>query len=116
MGDEVWDWLFEPNGPGFGEDYLPPEWARFVGPGGLEAQLDIDAIARHARPTGATPALPDAAKIGRAFAAIGRGDVVPPALPIGENLLEVEREVEASWATAPHRTRSSARCRGRRRT
>ena len=38
MGDEVWDWLFEPNGPGFGEQYIPPEWAPVVGPGGLEAQ------------------------------------------------------------------------------
>ena len=55
MGDEVWDWLFEPNGPGFGEDYLPPEWAGLVGPGGLEAQLDVEVIARHQRPTGATP-------------------------------------------------------------
>jgi hypothetical protein len=100
MGDEVWDWMFEPNGPGFGEDYLPPEWAGLVGTGGLEAQLDVEVIARHARPTGPTPAVPDAATIGRAFAAIGRGDVSLDALPIGESMLDVEREVEASWVDA----------------
>src|SRR4051812_30542607 len=75
MGDEVWDWLFEPNGPGFDEQYIPPEWAAVVGPGGLEAQLDVEVIARHGRPTGSTPAIPDPARIGAAFTAIGRGDI-----------------------------------------
>lgn len=97
MGDEVWDWLFEPNGPGFGEDYLPPEWAGFVGPGGLEAQLDVYVIARDQRPTGETPALPDPSLIMAAFTAIGRGDISIDALPIGENMLEVERGVEQAW-------------------
>ena len=60
MGDEVWDWLFEPNGPGLDESYLPSDLAGFVGPGGLEVQLDIVAIARHARPIVPTPAIPDA--------------------------------------------------------
>src|SRR5678815_802921 len=63
MGDEVWDWLFEPNGPGFYESYLPSDLAQFVGPGGLEVQLDLVAIARHARPVDATPAIPDPDKI-----------------------------------------------------
>ncbi len=100
MGDEVWDWLFEPNGPGFDESYLPADIAAFVGPGGLEVQLDIVAIARHARPTGPTPVLPDAAKIGAAFAAIGRADIATAALPVGENFLDVERGVETTWASS----------------
>ena len=84
MGDEVWDWLFEPNGPGFDESYLPSDIAAFVGPGGLEVQLDIVAIARHARPVGPTPAVPDAAKIEAAFVSIGRGDIALSAFDPGE--------------------------------
>jgi hypothetical protein len=98
MGDEVWDWLFEPNGPGFDESYLPPEFAPFVGPGGLELQLDLVAIMRHDRPTGPTPDLPDAGKIDAAFAAVGRGDVSTDAFPLGEQALEIERLAEAYWA------------------
>lgn len=98
MGDEVWDWLFEPNGPGFDESYLPPDIAAFVGPGGLEVQLDIVAIARYARPLEPTPTIPDAVKIDDAFASVGRGDVDPAAFEIGDRVLEAERTVEASWA------------------
>src|SRR5262249_45218862 len=98
MGDEVWDWLFEPNGPGFGESYLPSELGQFVGPGGLEVQLDIVAIARHGRPTGATPPIPDPAKIHAAFVSINRADIDPAALAIGEQSLDVERSAETFWA------------------
>ena len=98
MGDEVWDWLFEPNGPGFDESYLPSDIAAFVGPGGLEVQLDIVAIARHARPVGPTPAIPDAAKIDAAFASVGRGDIDPAAFDVGDQFLDVERGVESIWA------------------
>src|SRR5262245_7026789 len=87
MGDEVWDWLFEPNGPGFDESYLPPDLAAFVGPGGLELQLDIVAIARYARPIGPTPAIPDTAKIDAAFASVGRGDIEQAALTTGDGFL-----------------------------
>ncbi len=80
MGDEVWDWLFEPNGPGFGEQYIPPEWAPVVGPGGLEAQLDVEVIGRRQRPTGPTPPIPDLARVEAAFTAIGRGDISIDAL------------------------------------
>jgi hypothetical protein len=97
MGDEVWDWLFEPNGSGFDESYLPSDLAAFVGPGGLEVQLDIVAIARHARPVGPTPAIPDAAKIDAAFASVGRGDIDAAAFAIGDQFLDVERGAEAIW-------------------
>jgi hypothetical protein len=95
MGDEVWDWLFEPNGPGFHESYLPPDFDGIAGPGGLELQMDIVAIARHGRPTGATPDIPDVARIGAAFTAIGRTDISLDAIPIGEQGLEIERGAEA---------------------
>jgi hypothetical protein len=97
MGDEVWDWLFEPNGPGLDESYLPSDLAAFVGPGGLEVQLDIVAIARHARPVGPTPAIPDAAKIDAAFASVGRGDIDPAAFALGDQYLDVERGAESIW-------------------
>jgi hypothetical protein len=98
MGDEVWDWLFEPNGPGFDEAYLPPEFAAFVGPGGLELQLDLVAIMRHGRPTGPTPPIPDPAKIDAAFAAAGRADIDPATFVDGEGFLDIERAAEAFWA------------------
>ena len=98
MGDEVWDWLFEPNGPGFGESYLPSDFAPFIGVGGLEVQLDIVAIERHARPVGPTPVIPDPAKIDAAFASVGRADIDPAAFSVGENALEGERSIEAYWA------------------
>jgi hypothetical protein len=98
MGDEVWDWLFEPNGPGFGEQYLPPAFAGLAGPGGLELQLDIVAIARHGRPTEPTSAIPDPDKITAAFRAIGRTDIDPAAYPQGEAGLEIERSVETLFA------------------
>ena len=98
MGDEVWDWLFEPNGPGFDESYLPGDIAQFVGPGGLEVQLDIVAIARHARPVDGTPPIPSPAKIGAAFVSINRADIDPAALALGDTYLDVERRAEANWA------------------
>jgi hypothetical protein len=98
MGDEVWDWLFEPNGPGFGESYLPPDFSGFVGPGGLEAQMDLVAIMRHGRSTAPTVALPDAEKISAAFRAIGRTDILASAFPVGAQGLEAERTVESIWA------------------
>jgi hypothetical protein len=98
MGDEVWDWLFEPNGPGFDESYLPDDLSAFVGPGGLEVQLDLVAIARYGRPLDATPAIPDKAKIDAAFASVGRGDVDPAALDLGDGYLEIERSAESIWA------------------
>ena len=58
MGDEVWDWLFEPYGPDLGETYVPPDLAAFIGTGGLEFQMDVMAIVDHGRPTDPTPAEP----------------------------------------------------------
>jgi hypothetical protein len=98
LGDEVWDWLFEPNGPGFGEQYLPPVFGGLAGPGGLELQMDIVAIARHGRPTGPTPEIPDPGKITAAFRAIGRTDIDPATYPQGESGMDVERSVEALFA------------------
>jgi hypothetical protein len=98
MGDEVWDWLFEPNAPAFGESYLPADFTPFVGPGGIELQMDLVAVMRHGRPTGPTPPIPDATKIKAAFDAVGRADISADAFPVGENFLGIERNAEAFWA------------------
>ena len=71
MGDEVWDWLFEPNAPDRGESFIPPELASIVGPGGIEVQMDVIAIVDHGRPTGPVPPLPNEADVLAAFASAG---------------------------------------------
>src|SRR5262249_26023455 len=88
----------DPNGPGFDESYIPPEFAPFVGPGGLELQMDLVAIMRHGQPTGPTPDPPDLQKIEAAFVAAGRPDVSISAIPVGEGGLDLERAAEAFWA------------------
>jgi hypothetical protein len=95
MGDEVWDWLFEPNAPDLDEQFIPPELAAVVGPGGIEIQMDVIAIVDHARPTGPTPPLPSEADVLAAFAAVGRPDVTPLALAVGDLGLELLRGAQA---------------------
>ena len=115
MGDEVWDWLFEPNGPGLDESYLPSDIAVFVGPGGLEVQLDIVAIARHARPIGPTPAIPDAERSMRRSCRSAAATSTPrpsrsasnSSTPSGASSRAGRRSTSSG---------SSARCRGRPRT
>ena len=75
----------------------PGSWVR----GGLEAQLDVEVIARHARPTGADARRSrtrraSARRSPRSVAATSRST----RSPIGENMLDVERGVEASWVDA----------------
>jgi hypothetical protein len=99
LGDEVFDWLFEPSAPGhFENEYLPPEWEGIVGTGGIEAQMDMIAIEHHHRPVESTATIPNLDTIVDAFARVGRGDIAESALPIGEQFLEAERLVEATWA------------------
>ena len=115
MGDEVWDWLFEPNGPGFGESYLPSDFLPFVGPGGLELQMDLVAIMRHDRPTAPTVDLPDAGKILGAFQAVGRSDILATRFRSASRGSRSSARRNASGRRNTW-TRSSAPCRGRRTT
>src|SRR5690606_8267398 len=46
-GDEVWDWLFEPNSPDRDEYYLHPDLSAFQDEGGQELVMDLVAIARY---------------------------------------------------------------------
>lgn len=65
MGDEVWDWLFEPNAPDLGEYYtngLPT-----ANEGGAETQMDLVAVGVHGVPRPVMPPLPDTAMLLQAF-------------------------------------------------
>ena len=96
MGDEVWDWLFEPNAPDRGESYVPPGLAIYgFGTGGLELQLDMIAIGDHGRLT--TPNLPSWPAQGdllSVFHGIGRTDIVGQDLLNGDRSMRVVRNGE----------------------
>lgn len=99
LGDQVWDWLFEPYAPQHGEEYLPPELSAFVGPGGIEFQMDMVAISRDGRRTAPdTPPLPSPADLDSAFAAVGRPDITEFGLTEGKKNAKVIRDVEGALA------------------
>ena len=91
MGDEVWDWLFEPRAPDFGESYIPPALESFFGTGGAELQMDIIAIHDHGRQT--SPDTPPA-DLADVFASIGRGDITVDGLLSGKNGMSIVRGAE----------------------
>lgn len=70
MGDEVWDWLFEPYSPDLDEYWTHPE-VPFANEGGAEAQLDIVAVGHYGLPRPAIPPLPSTAALQAAFAHSG---------------------------------------------
>ncbi|HRW37728.1 MAG: DUF4214 domain-containing protein [Acidimicrobiales bacterium] len=98
MGDEVWDWLFEPNGPDLDEYYSPDSLAGYANDGGAELQMDLVAIADHHQPTTGILPFPNHDRLLATFAAVGRGDVDDSQLNLGEVAMGVVKSVEASWA------------------
>lgn len=99
MGDQVWDWLFEPYAPDYGEQYLPPELNGIVGPGGIEFQMDMIAIADWGRPTSPdTPPLPSLSDLDAAFAAVGLPDVTESGLQQGKEGMYALRQAEGALA------------------
>lgn len=98
MGDETWDWLFEPYGPDLDEYYVHPD-VPTANEGGAETQMDLVAIGRYGVPRPATPPLPDAALLVQAFQNSGMTGVdasqfsLVPSLPI---LWDVEK----GWSDA----------------
>lgn len=94
LGDEVWDWLFEPNVPDLGE-YFVPEGGPF-NDGGAESQMDLVAIHDHGVPRPVVPDLPDLDTILAAFADVGRSDVTASQFALN-GLGELVWDVESSW-------------------
>ena len=95
IGDEVWDWLFEPRAPDFAESYVPPAMAGFFGTGGVELQMDIIAIHDHGRQTSPdTPPIPAPQDLVDVFAAIGRTDITQEGLTSGKGGMTIIRGAE----------------------
>jgi len=95
LGDQVWDWLFEPNAPDRGESYVPPDLQDQFSNGGLEMQMDLIAIGDYDRRT--SPDLaewPAPARLAQAFAAVGRPDVSTDDMDIGRTAINVARRGE----------------------
>lgn len=96
MGDEVWDWLFEPQAPDRGESYLPPALATFFSTGGLEVQMDICAIDLYGRQTTPdTPPVPATGELAQVFADVGRPDITVSGIEAGKGGMSILRGGEA---------------------
>jgi hypothetical protein len=88
MGDELWDWLFEPRATDHGELWIPPELSGTVKPGGIEVQMDAIAVTDHGRGGGPSPAEPAPADVLAAFTAAGRPGISAEALDRGRRTLD----------------------------
>lgn len=92
MGDEVWDWLFEPYSPDLDEYYTDPGLAT-SNEGGAEVQMDLVAIGRHGVPRPEIPPLPSVDALLAAFSAAGFEGVTASQLDlagIGEVIWDYE--------------------------
>jgi hypothetical protein len=103
MGDEVWDWLFEPNGPDHGESYVPPDLQDQFSNGGLEMQMDLIAIGDYDRRTSPdVPEWPSPRRLAGAFAAVHRPDVSVDDMALGRTAIDVARRGERSLTQRFH--------------
>jgi hypothetical protein len=100
MGDEVWDWLFEPAATDHGELWIPTELDGLLHPGGIEVQMDVVAIVDHGRGGGPSPAEPSVEDLVAAFAAAGRPGISPAALAEGRRAMDDLRAMELAGAPA----------------
>lgn len=101
IGDEVWDWLFEPAAPDHGEAYAPPSTPATTS--GMELQMDMVAIQDHRRPTRPDlPVWPDHPDLLGVYGSIGRNDIVDDDLTNGERLMRIVRAAERIVTTNHH--------------
>ena len=98
MGDEVWDWLFEPYVADLEEYFTPDSLGGQANEGGAELQLDLVAIADFKQPTTKMVDFPSHPDILEAFESIGFTDVDENALNLGQVAMGVVHQVEAGWA------------------
>lgn len=99
-GDEVWDWLFEPNSPDLDEYYSHPDFGGFDDPGGQEMLMDLVAIGVHDRPGGNPPPLPSIDDLLEAFEISGQAGVTAEQLQNGQLFIGVAYQAEQIWAEA----------------
>ena len=95
MGDEVWDWLFEPNGPDLDEYYV--NGLPTANEGGAETQMDLVAVGVHGVPRPAIPALPDIPTLLQAFEDAGFGGVTESQFALVPHAAAVW-DLETQWA------------------
>jgi len=91
LGDEVWDWLFEPAAADHGELWIPPDLTGVIKPGGIEAQMDAVAITGHGRGGGASPPEPSSDDLVAAFGRAGRPDIRADAFVVGRERMDRDR-------------------------
>ncbi len=96
-GDEVWDWLFEPQSPDRDEYYTSPTLP-LQDLGGQETVMDLVAIGVYGRPDDPVPPLPSKPDLIAAFAAAGLPGVTEAQLDLGQALFDVLHEAESQWA------------------
>lgn len=91
MGDEVFDWLFEPNGPDRDEYFTGVVLASETG---AESQMDVVAIGRYGVPRPLEASVPDEAMVLAAFDASGQSGIDPAEfdlVPLLPGLWDVEK-------------------------
>jgi hypothetical protein len=97
MGDEVWDWLFEPNVPDLDEYYVPEDLGSYVSEGGAETQMDLVAVADFGEPTSLTVSFPNHTDLLAALTAAGT-NVPDSQLSLGQVAMDVVHKAETAWA------------------
>lgn len=98
MGDEVWDWLFEPNSAQRNEYYTPADLGSYATTSGAELQMDLVAVGAYHQPTTKTLPFPDHADIIAAFGRAGFTDVDEGQLDLGQVAMDVLHNAEGGWA------------------
>ncbi|MGN6693399.1 MAG: Ig-like domain-containing protein, partial [Aquihabitans sp.] len=98
MGDEVWDWLFEPYVADLEEYYTPSSLGGQANEGGAELQLDLVAIADFGQPTSKIVRFPSHPDLLAAFKSVGMTGIDDSQLNLGEAAMDVVHDVEAQWA------------------
>lgn len=98
-GDEVWDWLFEPNSPDLDEYYLPEDLSAFQDGGGQELVMDLVAIGVHQRPGGTPPALPFPEELLASLEESGQQGTTLQQLETGQQYIGIVYQAESYWAT-----------------
>jgi hypothetical protein len=98
MGDEVWDWLFEPTVADNGEWYTPDDLGGYATESGAELQMDLVAIADHGQPTNDIVEWPNRPDLLAAFNAAGFTAVDTDALSLGFAAMNIAHQGEAAWA------------------
>ena len=100
MGDEVWDWLFEPESVDLNEYYLPAAFGSYADAGGQELQMDIAAIGLYGRVNPVAPPIPSKPDILAALDAAGFHGATAAQLDFGQLAQSVIHRAEANLAAA----------------